>query len=174
MDFRVWHRLPFLPSLALGLLVIPLNAAQPEAAIAQIDILTPACKAAIFDVEREIETHRRTFTNGVSVIDVSGGFYEDPPRPFGLYVSLDAYDSVARGDIYSQSSALDFLASPQLLSRFTQEITTACEEIGAVTFGLTEYQSRQFGLVNDAVQEFRCIRDDGSTDSLTWGDRICP
>lgn len=149
-------------------------AIAPPSLAQEAEALSPACKAAIFDVERDIETHRRTFTNGVSVIDMSGGFYDDPPRPFSLYVSLDAYDSVARGDLYTQSSALDFLASPQLLSRFTREITAACEEIGAVTFSLTEYQSRLFGLVDGEVQEFRCIRDDGSTDPLTWGDRICP
>ncbi|PSN13410.1 hypothetical protein C7271_22570 [filamentous cyanobacterium CCP5] len=145
-------------------------------AIAQTSMLSPTCKAAIFDIEREIEAHRRTFTNDLSVIDISGGIYIDPPRPFSLYVSLDASDSVARGDVYNQSSALDFLNSPQILTRFTRDITTACGTIGSVTYGLNEYQSRLYGLVDDQVQEFPCYSDNALApyEPIPWGVRSCP
>ena len=146
----------------------PLAVAQPS----PLDDMSDRCKATLFDMEREIEAYPRVYTDTVMAYDIQAN-YVDAPRPLNLYVSLAAYGGTAQGDRVI-SAAQDILASPQLLTRYTEEVVTACGDIGAVTFALTEYQSRQFGLYGGDVMEFGCAALQADPNApLPWGFRFC-
>lgn len=162
----------FNPLLWLQCGILTLTATPALAQSTSVQDLEPQCKAAIFDIERNIENYRRAYVSNVSVYDTQTDADLPTETPLNLLIGLDAYDSQGEGDVVSQSSALDLLESPQMLRNYSEKIIDRCENIVSVNFLLTEYQSRQFGWVNGSVREFRCA-DSSTTSELPWGSRMC-
>lgn len=156
-------------------LVLFAIAAPVQAQVADPTAFAVTCKAAIFDVERDIEAYRRVYVNDIRAFDISERYADAPAdRPLNLYIGLDAYDAEAEGD-YVTSSAQDILASSQLLTAYTRQILDNCDAVGSITFAITDYQLRQFGLFEDGeVMEFSCAAPHSSVgQQLPWGFRFC-
>jgi hypothetical protein len=133
--------------------------------------LEPSCKATIFDMEREMENYKSAYVRGVHMYDISTEANLPTKKTRHLSVSLDAYDTQATGDIVAHSSALDLLESSQMLRDFSQNIIDRCDNIVAITFHVTEYQSRRFGWIDGAVREFRCPGEQTALE-LPGGERL--
>lgn len=118
-----------------------------------------------------MENYKRAYVGGISMYDISTEANLPTKIPRNLFVGLDAYDTQETGDMVAHSSALDLLESSQMLRDFSQNIIDRCHNIVAVTFLVTEYQSRRFGWVDGAVREFRCA-EDRTASELPWGERL--
>ncbi|MEL6471063.1 MAG: PPC domain-containing protein [Cyanobacteria bacterium J06623_4] len=139
-----------------------------------------ACQSAIVSAIGEIKTDRE-ITVLVSGLPLEQLYRSVPTaRPKGIEVAL------------SGSSALSVMFSPQFLDRISGEVITACDSVGAVTFGsdASEFE-RTFGVVArtnrrargqrsglPTVNEFTCAdsesaRSQQEQDLPDWGERVC-
>lgn len=153
-------------------LVVPVLAQTPN--LPTTDRLDIACKSTVFDVQQQIGQYKQAYVERVRLFYVDAEAEFPTEEPLSLLISLGAYDSVssASGDTIVQSSALDIMASEQLLLNFSDRMMAACEPIVSVTYLLSDYQHRTFGLVDGAVQEFQCT-DDPTQSPLPWGEQYC-
>jgi len=143
-------------ALMLAQFICPIGNLATAQTVDPKDFSTP-CKATLFDIERELESYKTVYVSDVHAGRISSqNTNGQTNRSVNLFFSLDAYDSVWRGDAATRSSALDILNSPNLLRSYTTRIVQSCDTIGSVNFMMTEYQFRQFGLSNNNVVELRC------------------
>jgi hypothetical protein len=138
------------------------------------DSLDDRCKAAIFDVQQEIEHYKKAYVSRTRLFFVDAEVSFPTAEPYSLLMVLGAHDSVVStsGDTVAQSSALDILASKQMLLAFSRSIINNCESIVSISYLLGEYQQRTFGLVDGMVQEFACA-EDTTVSPLPWGYQYC-
>lgn len=156
----------------LSLATVPASA-QPMTPPSTINLSDP-CKATLFDAEQRIEGYKRAYVPRTRLLYAEAGNIFAIAEPLNITFTLGAYDTVVQGDVVSQSSALDILASEQLLLALTSQIVESCPSIVSATFLLGEYQQRTFGLISSGdgpVEEFACVED--ITSPLPWGYQYC-
>ncbi|MEL6159737.1 MAG: hypothetical protein AAFR18_11000 [Cyanobacteria bacterium J06627_32] len=139
-----------------------------------------ACQSAIVGAIGEIKTDREINVL-VSALPLERLYKTVPTaRPKGIEVAL------------SGSSALSVMFSPQFLDRISGEVITACDSVGALTFGsdASEFE-RTFGVISrtnrrvrgqrsglPTVNEFTCAEGESARSQQdqelpAWGERIC-
>jgi hypothetical protein len=147
--------------------------AQAHPAIAQGVSLSSQCQTTLSQVQQRLERDHNVDTHNPYIMAIADQ-YDGAPRPLELMLWLDAADTVAEGDLVQASAALDLYESTPVLTQLTQAIVGGCADIGAVTYGLTEYQTRTFGIYDDDVMEFGCTPAYADiSQTLPWGFRWC-
>ncbi len=159
-------------AIALSSLALYQLAAPARAQLADPRDFSDGCKAAIFDVERQIEDYGGAYVRNLSAHNPSNAINLPTSNPLTLVVYLGAHDGHSAGDLDQGSSAMELLTGQALLP-YSQQIIGRCDSVVAVNFSVTEYQQRQFGWVDGRVREFPCSTAAGNG-PLPWGERFCP
>ncbi|MGD1851745.1 MAG: hypothetical protein ACFCBU_14515 [Cyanophyceae cyanobacterium] len=122
--------------------------------------LSAECRAAITQTRQTLKSSHRTTVSYASIDTISDKhpYYamSNNMPPHNLYLSLGGVNEIVQGDIVTQSSALNLLHSTQLLRNYAEILVQKCETVGLVTFAMNDYQSRQFGLGEASLTEFKC------------------